>query len=130
MTHTHVISTSTCYFEHTLHLLQHELSPRAHLAAQHIQYDRRMRLSAGLAVGVGCASLAQVSSFAFVPSATSVSTSATQQQVRPESLHLCFLDFACVRVHLTQLEMIPATGESRVRYGTRTALLVLKADTP
>ncbi|CAM9265910.1 unnamed protein product [Laminaria digitata] len=53
-----------------------------------------MRLSAGIVVGVGYASLAQVSSFAFVPSATSVSTTAgraaTQQQQQARGHHsLC-----------------------------------------
>ena len=83
-----------------------------------------MRLSAGIAVGVGYASLAQVSSFAFVPSATSVSTSSAgraatqQQQVRLETLTASYCPLLA-RAQLTQLECLrSAEDENRVRGST------------
>lgn len=106
MTHTHPIKPVRVILSIHFTAAVCELSPDGRPPAQQIPHKRRMRLSAGIAVGVGYASLAQVSSFAFVPSATSVSTSsagraATQQQQVSQGLKLrCLL----ARAQLTQLE--------------------------
>lgn len=67
-----------------------------------------MRLSAGFAVGVVCASMAQVSSFAFAPLATTKSLGSgtkVSDELQPLCLHLLQCSCCCsmTRVHRRRL---------------------------